>query len=148
MDASNSNYSPYSIGNIGDGFTLAMNNAALGGGQHIFTYFMGIQDGGNTLYNCPARGGTAPTRYGGSPQPGTFMGNRFACSTDDASSYGANYWGYFAGSSGRQTNPYLDAWYDVDLGARYSNSIRAILHSDQDSGNEEPYMRRGCILVR
>jgi hypothetical protein len=148
MDASNSNYSPYSIGNIGDGFTLAMNNAALGGGQHIFTYFMGIQDGANTLYNCPGRGGTAPTRYGGSPQPGTFMGNRFACSTDDASSYGANYWGYFAGSSGRQTNPYLDAWYDVDLGARYSNSIRAILHSDQDSGNEEPYMRRGCILVR
>lgn len=149
MDATNANYSPYSIGNIGDGFTVAMNNAALGNGQHIFTYFMGIQTNPGGPYNCPPTGGTSPTRAGNGPAAPSYMGNRFACSTDDSSGYDASYYGHFSGhSGGRTANPYMDGWYDVDLFDRYNNDIRSILHSDQDSGNEEPYMKRGCILVR
>jgi hypothetical protein len=145
-DATAASYSAYNIGNLGDGITFALDSSGLGSAQHIFTYFLGIQE---VPYNCPPSGGTAPTRNGGGSAAPGYMGNRFTCAVRDAAGYTTEYQGNFTGQVGTATNPLNgDSWYDIDLGTTRNLSIRTILHSDQDSSNEEVYLRRAAVLVR
>ena len=40
------------------------------------------------------------------------------------------------------------SWYTVDLGSDKSHDMHIVIHSDQDSGNEDTYLKRGVVLVR
>ena len=137
---------------VGDGLTIMRNNSGAGDGQHIFTYYTAISN--NDGNSCPSVAGTQPTHVAGGNNPGGFMGNRYTCFSRSGNSYTSEYVRNFsaqAGDNNGGTGPNVfngDAWFTVDLGQSYTDDMHIVIHSDQDSGNEDTYLKRGCVLVR
>ena len=81
------------------------------------------------------------------------MGNRYTCFSRSGSGYTSEYAETLQysrdNSGGTGLNVFNgDAWFTVDLGTSYSDDMHVVIHSDQDSGNEDTYLKRGCVLVR
>ena len=137
---------------VGDGLTIMRNNSGAGDGQHIFTYYTAISN--NDGNSCPSVAGTQPTHVAGGNNPGGFMGNRYTCFSRSGNGYTSEYVRNFsaqAGDNNGGTGPNVfngDAWFTVDLGQSYTDDMHIVIHSDQDSGNEDTYLKRGCVLVR
>ena len=138
---------------VGDGLTIMRDNSQSGDGQHIFTFYTAISN--NDSNGCPSTAGTQPTHVsGGGNNPGGFMGNRYTCFSRSGNSYTSEYVRNFTvqpGDNSGGTGPNVfngDAWFTVDLGTTYSDNMHIVIHSDQDSGNEDTYLKRGCVLVR
>ena len=137
---------------VGDGLTIMRDNSGAGDGQHIFTYYTAISN--NDGNSCPSVAGMQPTHVAGGNNPGGFMGNRYTCFSRSGSSYTSEYVRNFtiqAGDNSGGTGPNVfngDAWFTVDLGTSYSDNMHVVIHSDQDTGNEDTYLKRGCVLVR
>ena len=137
---------------VGDGMTIMRNNTGAGDGQHIFTYYTAISN--NDGNSCPSVAGMQPTHVAGGNNPGGFMGNRYTCFSRSGSSYTSEYVRNFTvqpGDNSGGTGPNVfngDAWFTVDLGTSYTDDMHVVIHSDQDSGNEDTYLKRGCVLVR
>ena len=128
------------------------NNSGAGDSQHIFTYYTAISN--NDGNSCPSTAGQQPTHTQGGNNPGSFMGNRYCCFSRSGSSYTSEYVRNFtpiAGDSSGGTGPNSftgDSWYTVDLGTTYTDSFHCVIHSDQDSGNEDTYLKRGCVMIK
>ena len=137
---------------VGDGLTVMRNNANEGDAQHVFTYFTAISNSDSN--SCPSNTGTAPTFTSSGNNPGGFMSNRYTCWSRSGSGYTSEYVRNFTTISGDNsggTGPNVlngDSWYTVDLGADKPHDIHVVIHSDQDSGNEDTYLKRGVVLVR
>ena len=137
---------------VGDGLTIMRDNSGAGDGQHIFTFYSGISN--NDSNSCPSVAGQQPTHVAGGNNPGGFMSNRYTCFSRSGSGYTSEYVRNFtvqAGDNSGGTGPNVfngDAWFTVDLGSTYNDSMHIVIHSDQDSGNEDTYLKRGCVLVR
>ncbi len=137
---------------VGDGLTIMRNSSGAGDGQHIFTYYTAISN--NDSNSCPSVAGSQPTHIAGGNNPGGFMGNRYTCFSRSGSSYTSEYVRNFsvqAGDNSGGTGPNVfngDAWYTLDLGTNYTDDMHIVIHSDQDTGNEDTYLKRGCVLVR
>lgn len=137
---------------VGDGLTIMRNNAGEGDAQHVFTYYTAISN--NDSNSCPSNTGMSPTFTSNGNNPGGFMSNRYTCWSRSGNSYTSEYVRNFttiAGDNGGGTGPNVlngDAWYIVDLGADKPHDIHVVIHSDQDSGNEDTYLKRGVVLVR
>ncbi len=137
---------------VGDGLTIMRDNSGAGDGQHIFTYYTAISN--NDGNSCPSVAGMQPTHVAGGNNPGGFMGNRYTCFSRSGSSYTSEFVRNFTvqpGDNSGGTGPNVfngDAWFTVDLGTSYTDDMHVVIHSDQDSGNEDTYLKRGCVLVR
>ena len=137
---------------VGDGMTVMRDDSGAGDAQHIFTYYTAISN--NDGNSCPSTAGTQPTFTAGGNNPGGFMGNRYTCFSRSGSSYSAEFVRNFTtlpGDNSGGTGPNVlngDAFFTVDLGQNYSNGMHIVIHSDQDSGNEDTYLKRGVVLVR
>jgi len=137
---------------VGDGLTIMRNNSGAGDGQHIFTYYTAISN--NDGNSCPSTAGMQPTHVAGGNNPGGFMGNRYTCFSRSGSGYTSEYVRNFTvqpGDNSGGTGPNVfngDAWFTVDLGTSYTDDMHVVIHSDQGSGNEDTYLKRGCVLVR
>ena len=137
---------------VGDGLTIMRDNSGAGDGQHIFTFYTAISN--NDSNSCPSVAGQQPTHVAGGNNPGGFMGNRYTCFSRSGSGYTSEYVRNFTvqpGDNSGGTGPNVfngDAWFTLDLGSTYSDSMHIVIHSDQDSGNEDTYLKRGCVLVR
>ena len=137
---------------VGDGLTIMRNNSGAGDGQHIFTYYTAISN--NDGNSCPSVAGMQPTHVQAGNNPGGFMGNRYTCFSRSGSGFTSEYVRNFTvqpGDNSGGTGPNVfngDAWFTVDLGTSYSDDMHVVIHSDQDSGNEDTYLKRGCVLVR
>ncbi|WDS61034.1 hypothetical protein SBM1_00167 [Synechococcus phage S-BM1] len=137
---------------VGDGLTIMRDNSGDGDGQHIFTYITALsnQDGNS----CPSTAGRYPSHRRQGNNPGGFMGDRFTCFSREGNSYTSEYvrnFTPFPGDSSGGTKPNVyngDAWYTIDLGQNYPHNMHCVIHSDQDSGNEDTYLKRGVVLVR
>lgn len=140
------------LGGVGDGLTLMRDRSADGNGQHIFTYFTALsnQDGNS----CPSSTGYYPSHRRQGNNPSGFISNRFTCWSREGNGYTSEYvrnFTPFPGDNGGGTKPNVyngDAWYTVDTGSNYSDAMHCVIHSDQDSGNEDTYLKRGVVLVR
>ena len=140
------------LGGVGDGLTLMRDNSGDGDGQHIFTYFTALsnQDGNS----CPSSTGYYPSHRRQGNNPSGFISNRFTCWSREGNGYTSEYvrnFTPFAGDNGGGTKPNVyngDVWYTVDMGQNYSHNMHCVIHSDQDSGNEDTYLKRGVVLVR
>lgn len=137
---------------VGDGMTIMRNDAGAGDAQHIFTYYTAISNSDSN--SCPSNTGTQPTFTSSGSNPGGFMGNRYTCFSRSGSGYTSEYVRNFTtlpGDNGGGTGPNVlngDAFFTVDLGQNYSNQMHVVIHSDQDTGNEDTYLKRGVVLVR
>lgn len=137
---------------VGDGLTIMRNNSSAGDGQHIFTYYTAISN--NDGNSCPSVGGMSPTHTQAGNNPGSFMGNRYCCFSRSGSSYTSEYVRNFTplpGDSSGGTGPNSftgDSWYTIDLGTTYNDPFHCVIHSDQDSGNEDTYLKRGCVMIK
>ena len=137
---------------VGDGMTVMRNDAGAGDAQHIFTYYTAISSADSN--SCPSTAGTQPTFTSSGSNPGGFMGNRYTCFSRSGSNYAAEYVRNFTtlpGDSSGGTGPNVlngDAFFTVDLGQNYSNEMHIVIHSDQDTSNEDTYLKRGVVLVR
>lgn len=137
---------------VGDGMTIMRNNASAGDAQHIFTYYTAIST--SDTNSCPSVAGTQPTDVSAGSNPGGFMGNRYCCFSRSGSSYTAEYVRNFtpiAGDNSGGTGPNSftgDSWYTIDLGTSYNDPMHCVIHSDQDSGNEDTYIKRGVVMVK
>ena len=137
---------------VGDGMTVMRNAAGAGDAQHIFTYYTAISNSDSN--SCPSTAGTQPTFTASGSNPGGFMGNRYTCFSRSGSSYTSEYVRNFTtlpGDSSGGTDPKVlndDAFFTVDLGQNYSNEMHIVIHSDQDTANEDTYLKRGVVLVR
>ena len=137
---------------VGDGVTIMRDNSSEGDGQHIFTYYCAISN--NDGNGCPSATPTFPSHVRVGGNPGAFMGTRFCCFSREGSSYTPEYVRNFTpegGDSGGGTVPNAftgDAWYEIDLGINNPQNLHCVIHSDQDSGNEDTYIKRGVVLVR
>lgn len=141
------------VGKVGDGLTLLRNRAVDGNNQHIFTYLHSIA---NSSYNCP-NGGKFPTmRTNASSQPqSTFIGNNYCCIHRARPGYTTEYVRNFnilqggdnAGGELPQQFP-GDFFYTVDLGGNYTDDIHVAIHSDQNTSNEDTYLKRGVVLIK
>ena len=137
---------------VGDGLTLMRDNSGDGDGQHIFTYYTALsnQDGNS----CPSATGRYPSHRRQGNNPGGFMGDRFTCWSREGNGYTSEYvrnFTTFPGDNAGGTKPNVyngDAWYTIDLGQNYPHNMHCVIHSDQDSGNEDTYLKRGVVLVR
>tara|TARA_Y100000004_G_scaffold196520_1_gene266761 strand:- start:571 stop:1680 length:1110 start_codon:yes stop_codon:yes gene_type:complete len=140
------------LGGVGDGLTLMRDRSGDGDGQHIFTYFTALsnQDGNS----CPSSTGYYPSHRRQGNNPSGFISNRFTCWSREGNGYTSEYvrnFTPFPGDNGGGTKPNVyngDAWYTVDTGSNYSDPMHCVIHSDQDSGNEDTYLKRGVVLVR
>lgn len=140
------------LGGVGDGLTLMRDNSGDGNGQHIFTYFTALsnQDGNS----CPSSTGYYPSHRRQGNNPSGFISNRFTCWSREGNGYTSEYvrnFTPFPGDNNGGTKPNVyngDAWYTVDTGSNYSDGMHCVIHSDQDSGNEDTYLKRGVVLVR
>ena len=137
---------------VGDGMTIMRNNAGAGDSQHIFTYYTAISN--NDGNSCPSTAGMQPTYTASGNNPGGFMGNRYTCFSRSGSGYGAEFVRNFTtlpGDNSGGTGPNVlngDSFFTVDLGQNYSDGMHIVIHSDQDTSNEDTYIKRGVVLVR
>lgn len=138
--------------NVGDGVTIMRDNSSEGDSQHIFTYYSAISNDDSN--GCPSATPTFPSHVRVGTNPGAFMGTRFCCFSREGSSYTSEYVRNFtpyAGDSSGGTVPNAftgDAWYEMDLGINNPQNLHCVIHSDQDSSNEDTYIKRGVVLVR
>lgn len=141
-----------SMGGVGDGATLMRDNSGAGNSQHIFTYYAAINN--NDGNDCPS-GGTQPTHQDSGNNPSSFLGNRYTCFTRQSGGFTTDYTRNFttisgdtAGNAPINSTYSGDAWYEIDLGATYSDNFHMVIHSDQSSSNEDTYIKRGCVMVK
>lgn len=137
---------------VGDGMTVMRNNSAEGDAQHVFTYYTAISN--NDGNSCPSQAGMTPTMQAGGNNPGGFMSNRYNCFSRSGNGFTSEYVRNFStlpGDNSGGTGPNVltgDSWYTVDMGSDKSHDMHIVIHSDQDSGNEDTYIKRGVVLVR
>ena len=140
------------LGGVGDGLTIMRDNNGIGNSQHIFTYFTAISN--NDGNSCPSTAGTYPTHRGQGNNPSGFLGNRYSCFSRQGSSYTSEYVRNFdprPGDSSGNTEPNSytgNQWYTIDIGTQVSDPFHCVIHSDQDSGNEDTYLKRGVVLIK
>ena len=95
-----------------------------------------------------------PTMQAGGNNPGGFMSNRYNCFSRSGNGFTSEYVRNFStlpGDNSGGTGPNVltgDSWYTVDMGSDKSHDMHIVIHSDQDSGNEDTYLKRGVVLVR